>query len=153
LAAILRRFLTYGGLEQWIDPLAPAAVEPPPSALIQTYRHFLQPVKWLIMTTLVVSLIASLTELAMFGFLGSLVDRMSASTPDQFVADNLGLLVIMGLVVLLARPFFAIWSRALVNLSITPSLSSLVRWRSYRYVLRQSLGFFQDDYADASARR
>ena len=53
----------------------------------------------------------------------------------------------MGLVVLLARPFFAIWSRALVNLSITPSLSSLVRWRSYRYVLRQSLGFFQDDYA------
>ena len=36
---------------------------------------------------------------------------------------------------------------ALVNLSITPSLSTLVRWRSYRYVLRQSLGFFQNDYA------
>jgi ATP-binding cassette subfamily B multidrug efflux pump len=147
LAAILRRFLTYGGLEHWIDPLAPAAVERPPSALIETYRHFLEPVKWLIVMTLVVSLIASLTELAMFAFLGSLVDRMSVSTPDRFIADNLGLLVLMGLVVLLARPFFAIWSRALVNLSITPSLSSLVRWRSYRYVLRQSLGFFQDDYA------
>ena len=53
----------------------------------------------------------------------------------------------MGVVLLVARPFFTIWSRALVNLSITPSLSSLVRWRSYRYVLRQSLGFFQDDYA------
>ncbi len=147
MAAILRRFLTYGGLERWIDPLGPAAVEQPPGALLETYRFFLKPVKWLIVVTLIVSLVASVTELAMFSFLGSLVDRMSASSPETFVSGNLRLLVFMGVVLLVVRPFFAIWSRALVNLSITPSLSSLVRWRSYRYVLRQSLGFFQDDYA------
>ena len=147
MAAILRRFLTYGGLERWIDPLGPSVVQQPPSALIETYSFFLKPVKWLIVITLVVSLIASVTELAMFSFLGSLVDLMSASSPDRFIPENIWLLVFMGAVVLVVRPFFAIWSRALVNLSITPSLSSLVRWRSYRYVLRQSLGFFQDDYA------
>jgi len=147
LAALLRRFLTYRGLERWIDPLAPAVVEQPPTALLDTYRFFLKPVKWLIVTTLVVSLIASITELAMFGFLGSLVDRMAASSRDEFVAENFWLLVGMSAVLLIARPFFIIWSRALINLSITPSLSSLVRWRSYRYVLRQSLGFFQNDYA------
>lgn len=147
MAAILRRFLTYGGLERWIDPLGPAEVERPPGALMQTYRFFLQPVRWLIITTLVVSLIASATELAMFGFLGSLVDRMAASSPQRFVPENLWLLAVMGFVILIARPFFVIWSRGLVNLAITPSLSALVRWRTYRYVLRQSLGFFQDDYA------
>jgi ATP-binding cassette subfamily B multidrug efflux pump len=72
---------------------------------------------------------------------------MAASSPDTFVAENFWLLVGMSAVLLIARPFFIIWSRALINLSITPSLSSLVRWRSYRYVLRQSLGFFQNDYA------
>ena len=147
MAAIFRRFLTYGGLERWIDPLAPAAVEQPPGALMETYRFFLQPVRWLIITTLVVSLVASTTELAMFAFLGSLVDRMAASTPERFVRDNLWLLAAMGFIILVARPIFVIWSRGLVNLSITPSLSALVRWRTYRYVLRQSLGFFQDDYA------
>ncbi len=147
MAAILRRFLTYGGLERWFDPLGPAVVEQPPGALIETYRFFLKPVKWLIVVTLIVSLIASVTELAMFGFLGSLVDRMAVSSPEKFVSENFWLLVFMSVVLLVARPFFTIWSRALVNLSITPSLSSLVRWRSYRYVLRQSLGFFQDDYA------
>jgi ATP-binding cassette subfamily B multidrug efflux pump len=30
---------------------------------------------------------------------------------------------------------------------VAPNLATLVRWRSYRYVLRQSLGFFQNDYA------
>ncbi len=85
---------------------APAAVEQPPGALLETYRFFLKPVKWLIVTTLVVSLVASVTELAMFAFLGSLVDRMAASSPERFVSDNLWLLVFMGFVLLVARPFF-----------------------------------------------
>src|SRR5882724_5898500 len=88
LAAILRRFLTYGGLERWVDPLGPATVEQPPGALLETYRFFLKPVKWLIVVTLIVSLVASVTELAMFSFLGSLVDRMSTSTPDRFIPEN-----------------------------------------------------------------
>jgi ATP-binding cassette subfamily B multidrug efflux pump len=98
VAAVLRRFLSYGGLERWIDPLAPAPVEQPPRALMDVYRYFLAPVKWLIVTTLLVSLAASVTELAMFAFLGSLVDRMSNSSPDRFVAENWWLLVFMSFV-------------------------------------------------------
>jgi len=145
--AIAQRFLSYSGLERWIDPLAPAPVVQPPGRLVAVYRHYLEPVKGLLVVTLVVSLIASATELAMFGFIGSLVDRMAQSSPDRFVADNAWLLAFMGFVVLVLRPVFTIWSRGLVNLSIAPNVSTLVRWRSYRYVLRQSLGFFQNDYA------
>ena len=101
----------------------------------------------LLVVTLIVSLIASVIELSMFAFLGSLVDRMSASTPDRFVADNFWLLAFMSVVLLIGRPLSTILSRGLVNLSLAPNLSTLVRWRSYRYVLRQSLGFFQNDYA------
>ncbi len=147
MVAVLRRFLSYGGLERWIDPLAPAPVEQPPRALLDVYRYFLAPVKWLIVTTLLVSLAASATELSMFAFLGSLVDRMANSSPDRFVSENWWLLVFMSFVLLVLRPVFTILSRAMVNLAVAPNLSTLVRWRSYRYVLRQSLGFFQNDYA------
>ena len=147
MAAILRRFLSYGGLERWIDPLAPAPVEQPPGALVETFRYFLNPLRGLSAATLAIALVASVTELALFAFLGSLVDRMAASGPERFVADNSAVLLLMAVVLLVIRPVFTIWSRGLVNLSIGPSLSALVRWRSYRYVLRQSLGFFQNDYA------
>ena len=143
----LRRFLTYRGLENWIDPLRAVPVQQPPGELAQFIRHFVSPMKWLIVTTLVVSLVASVTELALFGFLGSLVDRMTGSGAERFVADNFWLLVAMSVVLLVVRPIFAVLSRGLVNLSIVPSLTSLVRWQSYRYVIRQSLGFFQNDYA------
>ncbi|MBA3642400.1 MAG: ABC transporter ATP-binding protein, partial [Acidobacteria bacterium] len=141
VAALIRWFFTYRGLERWIDPLGPAPVEQPPGALLDVFRHFLEPVKGLLATTLVVSLIASVTELSMFAFLGSLVDRMAASSPRDFVSDNLSLLVFMSVVLLVVRPVFTILSRALVNLAVAPNLATLVRWRSYRYVLRQSLGF------------
>ncbi len=147
MAAIFRRFLSYGGLERWIDPLAAAPVEQPPEALLETYRYFLRPLRGLIATTMFVSLVASVTELALFAFLGTLVDRMAASTQARFLSDNWPVLVFMSVVLLVIRPVFTIWSRGLVNLSIAPSLSAMVRWRSYRYVLRQSLGFFQNDYA------
>jgi ATP-binding cassette subfamily B multidrug efflux pump len=144
---VLRRFLTYGGLERWIDPLAHAPVVQPPTRLVAFYRYFIEPVRGLIAVTLVVSLIASVIELSMFGFLGSLVDRMAASSPERFVSDNAWLLAGMAVVLLVLRPAATVLSRGLVSLSLGPSLTTLVRWRSYRYVLRQSLGFFQNDYA------
>ncbi len=144
---LFRRFLTYGGLEHWLDPLAPAPIERPPMELGPLYRFFLKPFGGLIVVTLVVSFIAAASELALFGFLGSLVDRMSASPPEDFVADNALVLIAMSVVVLVVRPVFTVLSRGLVNLSLAPSMTTLVRWRSYRYVLRQSLGFFHNDFA------
>jgi ATP-binding cassette subfamily B multidrug efflux pump len=147
VATVFCRLSTYAGLERWIDPLAPAPVEQPPGTLIAIYRYFLEPMQGLIVTTLFVSLVASIIELSLFGFLGTLVDRMAASGADRFLSEHLWLLVLMGVVVLVLRPFFTILSRSLVSLAVAPSLTTLVRWRSYRYVLRQSLGFFQNDYA------
>jgi ATP-binding cassette subfamily B multidrug efflux pump len=147
VVALFRRFFTYRGMERWIDPLASAPVRQPPTGLGLFYRYFLAPMKGLIAVTLVVSLVASVIELSMFAFLGSLVDRMAASSPERFVADNFWLLAFMSAVLLIGRPVSTILSRGLVNLSLAPSLSTLVRWRGYRYVIRQSLGFFQNDYA------
>ncbi len=116
-------------------------------SLPEFFRYFLHPLRGLIAVTLVVSFFASVTELALFAFLGSIVDLMATSTPERFLADHWWLLALMAFVVLVLRPAFNLASRALVNLSIVPSLTTLVRWRSYRYVVRQSLGYFQNDFA------
>ncbi|HZX70200.1 MAG TPA: ABC transporter ATP-binding protein, partial [Rhodanobacter sp.] len=41
----------------------------------------------------------------------------------------------------------------LVNQAILPSLTNRIRWQNHRYVIRQSLGFFQNDYAGRIANR
>src|SRR5688500_20341317 len=113
-------------MERWIDPLAPGRVEQPPAELRQFFRHFLAPMKGLIAVTLVVALVASVVELAMFGFLGSLVDRMAASSPENCVADNLWLLGVMSFVLLVLRPVSTIQSRVLVTRGLARDLCTLV---------------------------
>jgi ATP-binding cassette, subfamily B, multidrug efflux pump len=135
------------GLERWIQPLEPASTATLPNKLGAFYRHFLWPVRGLLVATLFVSLVVSLIELTLFGFLGTLVDRMAVSGPHRFLSENLWLLLFMGFVVLVLRPFFTILSRGLVSLAITPNLSTLVRWQSYRIVLRHTLAFFQNDFS------
>jgi len=53
----------------------------------------------------------------------------------------------MILVVGLIRPAAMLGSRAIINLAIGPGLANATRWQNHRYVLRQSLSFFQNDFA------
>ncbi|MCP4382359.1 MAG: ABC transporter ATP-binding protein [Hyphomicrobiales bacterium] len=136
------------------DPFVDAPVVRPPEGLIAFYRHFVAPVRGLLLAIIIVSLIASLSELALFVFLGQLVDLTTeATSPATFFSDNAWLLAAMAFVVLLVRPASLLISRGLTGVVFVPTVTALVRWRSYRYVLRQSLSFFQNDFAGRIAQK
>jgi ATP-binding cassette subfamily B multidrug efflux pump len=59
----------------------------------------------------------------------------------------------MGFVALVARPVLIGLHDLLVNQTILPNLTARIRWQNHRYVMRQSLGFFQNDYAGRIANR
>ena len=59
----------------------------------------------------------------------------------------------MAVVIVLLRPLNAILSRSFSQLGLMPALTFSVRWQSYRYVLRQSLSFFQNDFAGRIAQK
>jgi ATP-binding cassette, subfamily B, multidrug efflux pump len=41
----------------------------------------------------------------------------------------------------------------LLNNAILPNFGTLIRWRSHRHVLRQSVGWFENDFAGRIANR
>ncbi|MEX0853098.1 MAG: ABC transporter ATP-binding protein [Bauldia sp.] len=139
--------------ERLIDPLPDDPVVRPPDTVAAFYLHFIRPVKWLILVVLVLSLISALIEMGLFVFLGWLVDWATVTPSDKFFAEHGWQLVIMGLVVLFLRPAVAILSRSFNNLALVPGLTARVRWQNYRYVLRQSLTFFHNDFAGRIAQK
>jgi len=44
-------------------------------------------------------------------------------------------------------------SRATINLALAPGISNRTRLLNHRYVLRQSMGFFQNDFAGRVAQK
>ncbi|MEX2318701.1 MAG: ABC transporter ATP-binding protein, partial [Bauldia sp.] len=89
----------------------------------------------------------------LFVFLGWIVDQATVSPPATFFQDHAWILIGMALVILVLRPLNALFSRSLMQLGLIPALTFSVRWQSYRYVLRQSLAFFQNDFAGRVAQK
>jgi ATP-binding cassette, subfamily B, multidrug efflux pump len=139
--------------ENLVDPFRDTPIEQPPERVIDFYRHFIAPVKWLVLAVLLVSLANTVTEMALFVFLGWIVDWTNTTAPDLFFATHGWALAGMAFVVLVLRPLIALLARGFNQLSLVPSLTAMVRWQNYRYVLRQSLTFFQNDFAGRIAQK
>jgi ATP-binding cassette subfamily B multidrug efflux pump len=139
--------------ENLFDPFVNTPVEQPPEGVLAFYRYFVKPVKWLVLAVLLVSLATTITEMMLFVFLGWIVDWTNATPPQEFFATHGWALAGMAVVILVVRPALALLSRGFSNLALVPSLTAMVRWQNYRYVLRQSLSFFQNDFAGRVAQK
>jgi ATP-binding cassette subfamily B multidrug efflux pump len=128
--------------------------ERPPDKLWAFYWHFLRPVWPAFLLLLIVGLVGSLIEVALYAFIGTIVDRMKAAqSPQSFISDNGSMLVFMAFVALILRPLVSTAHDLTKNQMIAGPVQTRVRWLSHRYVLRQSLGFFQNDFAGRVASK
>jgi ATP-binding cassette subfamily B multidrug efflux pump len=142
---------------RWFESLIDAFKEPldgmPPQPVWRFYAFYLRQVWPVFAAAIVVGFVVAIIEVALFGFIGSIVD-MARGTPGMaFFHEHGRALLWMGVVVLFARPLAIGLHDLLVNQAIVPSLTNRIRWQNHRYVIRQSLGFFQNDYAGRIANR
>jgi ATP-binding cassette subfamily B multidrug efflux pump len=102
----------------------------------------------------VAGFLGSSIEVALMAFLGSLVDMMRAApNPATFVEENATALSVMAAVALIARPAVSVVHDLIKNQMIATTFTNRIRWQTHRYVLRQSLGFFQNDFAGRIANK
>jgi ATP-binding cassette subfamily B multidrug efflux pump len=141
---------------RWFESLIDAFKEPvdgmPPASVWKFYVFYLRQVWPVFAAAIAVGLGVALVEVSLFGFIGSIVD-MARGTPADFFRLHGHTLIWMALVALIARPILNGLHDLLVNQAIAPSLTNRIRWQNHRYVIRQSLGFFQNDYAGRIANR
>lgn len=139
--------------ERQIDPLSPTPIERPPALTAEFIWHYIQPFRGVVLITLVLAGIAAFTELYLYHFLGQLLDWMAVTDRESFMQQHGVSLLWMVLVAALIRPLAMLSSRAYINLALAPGLANSTRWKNHRYVLRQSLSFFQNDFAGRVAQK
>ncbi len=140
--------------ESRIDPVRSVPVGQPPTTLIAFYWHFVRQAWPGFAAIMAVGLVAALVEVSLFAFVGELVDLLEGSAdPDAFFSEHGGLLILMALVALVARPVLFALHAILLNQTVAPGFNGLIRWQNHRYVLRQSLSFFQNDFAGRISNR
>jgi ATP-binding cassette subfamily B multidrug efflux pump len=140
--------------ESRIDPFARRGFLMPPSALLSFYWHFVRPVWPAFALILFFDLLAAISEVLLATFLAQLIDLMkSVATAASFFSDHAGVLVWMAFVILIARPIIIFVYELLKNQVLSPPFQTRVRWQTHGYMLRQSLDFFQNEFAGRAANK
>jgi ATP-binding cassette subfamily B multidrug efflux pump len=126
----------------------------PPDRLLAFYAYYLRPVWPVFVALLVAGFLGSLIEVVLLAFVGELVDLMrTAASPASFLADHGLVLAWMAFIAMVARPAVSTAHDVIKNQIIAGPVANRVRWLTHRYVLRQSLSFFQNDFAGRVANK
>ncbi|KAB8306061.1 ABC transporter ATP-binding protein [Rouxiella chamberiensis] len=144
---LFRRF------ERMIDIFREAPGAEPPGKVWPFYLYYLRQVWPSFAVLLVVGLVASLIEVSLFSYLSQIIDLTKDTPPGSFFSDHMGELLWMAAVAMIMRPVFFGLNDLLVHQTLTPGMTSMIRWQNHKYVLRQSLNFFQSDFAGRIAQR
>ena len=140
--------------EARIDPFAKGEEGKPPGGLMPFYWHFMRQAWPLYGVLVVTGFVGALIEVAIFSFIGDLVDLMTdARSPATFMQEHGTLLLWMGFVALVARPVAFGIHDLIKHQAISAPFTNRIRWQTHRYVLRQSLGYFQNDFAGRIANK
>ena len=139
--------------EKRLDPFPAAEPAQPPNTLLAFCLYYTKGA-WMLLTlaAITTSLIA-ITEVWMFGFLGNIVDWLSSQNRQTFLQTEGSKLAAMGFIVLVVLPATVMLHSLLNQQSLMGNYPMRIRWQVHRYLLDQSMAFYQDEFAGRIATK
>src|SRR5690606_18929015 len=102
--------------------------------------------RWLAAMTVLGAAIAIL-EISLFGFMGSIVDWLGSADRATFLAEEGWKLAGMAALLLLVIPLLQIIDAQIIHQTLLGNFPQRIRWMAHRYLIRQSMSYFQDEFA------
>lgn len=140
--------------ETLVDPYQPYdQTDQPPQKLWPFLWSFGRPFKKVFAITALMAVLVAVVEIWLIAYMGRLVNLLSNTPPGEAWARHGAELVAVAVFILVLRPLLQMLDVAYLNNGILPNFGTLVRWRAHRHVLRQSVGWFENDFAGRIANR
>ena len=148
---VINRFFFW--LETRVNPFPLEPPDMPPQGLLRFAWHYTKPFWLLLLVSILFSAVIAFLEVYLFAYLGNLVDLLSAADRAIFWEVNGNKLILMGAIVLLLLPVLNFFSESISHQSLRGNYAMRIRWSAHRYVLRQSMDFFTNDFAGRVATK
>ena len=132
--------------ENRLDPFPSIEPSQPPKGFFAFCYHFTKgSEKYLIIVAVLMALVA-ITEVWLFSFLGSIVDWLSEQDRSEFLANEWLKLTAMSAVVLIGLPLMVWFQSLILHQVILGNYPMRIRWLVHRYLLKQSMSYYQDEF-------
>ncbi|WIY54460.1 ABC transporter ATP-binding protein [Devosia sp. YIM 151766] len=133
--------------ESRLDPYPKDEPVEPPKGLVAFCLHYSHGAKkWLALMAFAAAAVA-VGEIVVFGFIGDVVNWLADADRETFMQTDGWKLALMGAMVVFVVPGFALLSTLTMHQTLLGNFPQRIRWMSHRYLIRQSMSYFQDEFA------
>jgi ATP-binding cassette subfamily B multidrug efflux pump len=139
--------------EKKLDPFPVEEPVEPPRTLVGFCLHYTKGAWGFIAADAVLVAMIAITEVWMFGFLGSIVDWLSDQNRATFLQTEGWKLAGMAAIVLVALPLTVLAQSLVHSQTLMGNYPMRIRWQVHRYLLKQSMSFYQDEFAGRIATK
>ena len=137
----------FSWFEQRLDAFPKGEPKRPPQGLFAFCLYYTKGVwKWLIVMAIFTSLLA-LIEVSLFGFLGTVVDWLNSNSRETFFQSQGIKLGLIGILVLVVLPLIVALHSLVMHQTLLGNYPMRIRWLVHRYLLGQSMSFFQNEFS------
>ncbi len=140
-------------VEGSIDPFQDTDRAVLPDTAWQFILYFARQAKLPFFLLMVIGGLAGGIDAAMYWSVGWLIDVLDHATPATLFADHWPMLAALLALVLVVRASVLVAGAVLEQQVIVPGFYSMVRWQSFRRVIEQPYGFYQNDFAGRIATK
>ncbi|MGO2419945.1 MAG: ABC transporter ATP-binding protein [Vibrio casei] len=128
-------------------------VETPPNTLFAFCMYYSRDFLWPILFMSILSACIAIIEVSLMAFMGSIVDMLSNHTPETLWDAEGTRIIGMGLVIIVVIPVVGFFHSMIMHQTLLGNFPMSVRWLAHRYLLNQSVTFYQDDFAGRIATK
>lgn len=139
--------------EQLRAPFPDEPVAQAPTNLFAFCRFYTRGMWPIIITISVLSAAIAMLEVVLFDFMGQLVDWFSTRNPNTFLIEERIHLLWMALILVLVLPSLVVMQSLFNFQGLMGNYPMRIRWFAHRYLLQQSLAYFQDEFAGRVATK
>jgi ATP-binding cassette, subfamily B, multidrug efflux pump len=143
----------FGWFERLLDSFPVDDPETPPKTLVAFCMHYTKGAWGVISIMAVLTALIAVIEVSLFGFLGNIVDWLTQRKPETFFQDEGTKLLWIGAVALILMPVVALLQSLFIHQSLLGNYPMRIRWQVHRYLLKQSMAFYQDEFAGRIATK
>ncbi len=139
--------------EKYRTPFPEHTPTKPPDTLFGFLGHYARPFWKLIAVGSLLSALLALIEVWLFSFVGNLVDWLVVADRETFRESHQVEIIAISALILVVMPALKLFYEVIIHQGLLGNFAMRTRWQSHRYLLRQSVRFFQDDFAGRVATK
>ena len=143
----------FSWFEKLLDPFPADDPVTPPKTLVAFCMHYTKGAWGPILVMAVLTALIAVIEVSLFGFLGNIVDWLTQRKPETFFQEEGTKLLWIGAVALILMPVVALFQSLFIHQSLLGNYPMRIRWQVHRYLLKQSMAFYQDEFAGRIATK